>query len=662
MRNTEIFISVLMPVYNAGKFLHEAIDSILEQTHSHFEFIIINDASTDDSEKIILSYKDQRIRYYKNESNLGLIKTLNKGIDLAKGEYVARMDNDDVAYKERLEIQLNYLKEHFKAKMVCSPVVFISSDGKEKGFWPADRNAKTTGQIIATLPWENCIAHPTVMIETKLLQKYTYSQNQKGSEDWDLWLRLVRDKVSIIKTKEVLLKYRVHGESMTNMHNTRQSPQIKSVIVKIRFVLNSLKKLRLNFFVLKTFITIYKDLGYYFKMQTAFKAMKTLKRVLSIDPFKAYVQYKDLKRILEKNNSSYFLFFPYSHIGGAEKVHAQITKVLEEKKPFVFFTGINNHSDYSQQFGSKALILHVAAALYHPLFSGKSEKLILEKIDSANSPVLFGCNNLFFYDSILKIRKDIYVVDLTHDYNYEQDKELAEKYLPSYLRCDQRVFISNSAVKRTIGFYERHFIDESFTGRIKLIYNYVEEPPEAFKRQWIKPYRIIYVGRDTVEKRVDLIFELAKKCEENHLPFEFICVGPIKERPAFLHLKKLKREGMILDQRRMSELYGSSHFVIISSGSEGFPLTLMEGMIRGCIPLSTAVGDIPFHIKKNENGFLVDSKEDLEVVNDFFDLLVKIRDDEIDLESLSHNAVNYARNMFGKENFVNAYRKLLKLD
>src|SRR6187397_2012165 len=106
---SEPLVTVLMSVYNAEKYLREAIDSILNQTYRNFEFIIINDASTDGSEAIINSYKDERIRLISNSQNLRLTASLNKGIDLAKGKYIARMDADDASLPERLQKQVTFM-------------------------------------------------------------------------------------------------------------------------------------------------------------------------------------------------------------------------------------------------------------------------------------------------------------------------------------------------------------------------------------------------------------------------------------------------------------------------------------------------------------------------------------------------------------------------
>src|SRR5690349_21132656 len=107
-------ISVIMPVYNSAKFLRLAVESILDQTFKDFEFLIINDGSTDESEAILLEHaaRDPRIVYIKNETNIGLIASLNKALSLAKGKYIARMDGDDVSLPERLAKQVSYLEEN----------------------------------------------------------------------------------------------------------------------------------------------------------------------------------------------------------------------------------------------------------------------------------------------------------------------------------------------------------------------------------------------------------------------------------------------------------------------------------------------------------------------------------------------------------------------
>src|SRR5688500_300589 len=129
-------ISVILPVYNGQLFLKAAIESILNQSYGNFELLIINDGSVDDTEKIIFGFNDLRIRYIRNERNLGLIATLNKGLDLAKGEYIARMDNDDISLPARLEKQLAYLEENKHVSVLATKLVIINEKGFEVDHWP----------------------------------------------------------------------------------------------------------------------------------------------------------------------------------------------------------------------------------------------------------------------------------------------------------------------------------------------------------------------------------------------------------------------------------------------------------------------------------------------------------------------------------------------
>lgn len=652
-------ISIIMPVYNAGKYLTEALDSVLAQTYKDFELLLINDGGTDNSEEIIKTYNDPRIIFINNDRNLGLIATLNKGVSIAKGKYIARMDADDICDTHRLEIQMKTFEEHPDCVMVCSPVLGITPVGKLRDHWPADIETNTYEKIRERLPFENCISHPTILIRADVLKKYGYSKNQNGSEDWDLWLRLVRDNNKIVKTKEILLKYRVHPASMTRIHNTLISPQIKSIGVKWRFFLSSLRSLRINLFVLKTLGTIAKDYGYYLKVKKVPATARRLKWCLTINSFKASSEFKLLKEKIENHSSSHFLFFPYSHIGGAEKVHGQITSVVEDKKPFVFFTGLHHKGFFSDQFSGKAVCLHIARALYHPLFAKKTRNLIEKKIIKCEKPVVFGSNNIYLEELILKLPEKVFSADLVHDISYNDESFYNDAYQAMIIRLNARIFISKLAIEKTLKFYDRIFLDDEYKNRITLVYNYVEEPVISKTKEWNTPYTIIYAGRDTVEKNVRRIFELAKACENEKLPYKFLMVGDIKLPQEFSGLKNIEMKGLVLDKKNLSELYAGSHFVIISSDSEGFPLSLTEGMRHGCIALSTPVGDTPSHITHGENGFLTGTDLKL-AVNEFLLLLKNMPVQSLPL--ISANAQEYVSDTFSADNFRQYYRKLLIRD
>ena len=169
-------VTVLMPVFNAEIYLDEAIESILAQSFLDFEFLIINDGSTDGSKERILSHCDKRIRYLENPENLKIAKTLNRGIRLAKGQYIARMDADDVSKQHRLQELVHHLDQNPVVDAVFSTIVLIESKGREFGVWELDRKVLLQEDIRLVLPRENCLAHPTAMFRRNVLERYMYDE------------------------------------------------------------------------------------------------------------------------------------------------------------------------------------------------------------------------------------------------------------------------------------------------------------------------------------------------------------------------------------------------------------------------------------------------------------------------------------------------------
>ena len=225
-------ISVIMPVYNGEKYLIEAIESILNQTYKDFEFIILNDGSTDKTEEIILSYQDPRIVYVKNDENLQIVETLNKGIELAKGKYIARMDADDISLPDRFEKQINIFKKQSYIGAVFATVILIDTTGEILQNWEADQNCIEHTQFAKILPKMNCFAHPSLMIDASLLKEYQYNVFPKYAEDYNLWLRLFSDGVKFYKINEPLVYYRIHHTSTTQNTQTAVGAYTKGMKAK----------------------------------------------------------------------------------------------------------------------------------------------------------------------------------------------------------------------------------------------------------------------------------------------------------------------------------------------------------------------------------------------------------------------------------------------
>ena len=196
-------VTVLMPVYNAEAYLREAMDSILAQTLTDFEFLIIDDGSTDSSAGIVRSYTDRRIRLVQNERNLKLAATLNRGLALARGEYVARMDADDISLPERLARQVAFMDAH--------PAVGISGTwaeafGEARFSMP---NPTDSERIRAKLLFDSALVHPAVILRPTLLAQHGLAyRDLYPIDDYDLWQRAAR-VFPLANLPEALLRYRV---------------------------------------------------------------------------------------------------------------------------------------------------------------------------------------------------------------------------------------------------------------------------------------------------------------------------------------------------------------------------------------------------------------------------------------------------------------------
>lgn len=214
-------VSVLMPVYNAERYLAEAVESILAQTFKDFEFIIVDDGSTDASLKILETYakRDERIRL-KSRENIGYAKTLNEMLTQAKGDFIARMDADDIALPERLARQVEFLQRESAVVCVGGLPEVIDEKGRLLTRIKLPRNNDEIQQMI--LSGQVVLSHPTVMIRrSALLEVGGYDDAMVPAEDLDLWLRL-GEVGELANLEDTLLKYRMHTKSVSAQNSSRQ--------------------------------------------------------------------------------------------------------------------------------------------------------------------------------------------------------------------------------------------------------------------------------------------------------------------------------------------------------------------------------------------------------------------------------------------------------
>jgi glycosyltransferase involved in cell wall biosynthesis len=216
-------ISVVMAVYNGERFLREAIESILGQTFANFEFLIIDDGSTDRTRKIIRSYEDPRIRLVVNETNEGLTRTLNSGLRLARGEFIARQDADDISEPERFEKQIAFMDANTEVALLGTQYRYMDETGVS---WGTEPLPCSHGELSWALLFGTPFIHSAVMFRRRQVLDSIgeYDQSTSHAQDYQYWNRIALTH-RVANLEQCLVRYRCHSGSMTAApHNSTLRP------------------------------------------------------------------------------------------------------------------------------------------------------------------------------------------------------------------------------------------------------------------------------------------------------------------------------------------------------------------------------------------------------------------------------------------------------
>ncbi|OOX97253.1 hypothetical protein BOP98_09140, partial [Campylobacter coli] len=213
-----------MPCYNRQEYVVDAIESILNQTYTNFEFIIIDDCSTDNTYEIIKKYAeiDKRIISLQNEENKGHVYTLNRGFGLAMGKYIARMDDDDISLPQRFEKQVEYMEANPNITVLGSFIEVFNERFEECWSWVCEDDPEILSILINFF---NPMCHPSVMIRREFLNFYDlkYEEKYRHAEEYFLWTEILKYGGKIANIPEVLLRYRRHSRSITNTFSKKQT-------------------------------------------------------------------------------------------------------------------------------------------------------------------------------------------------------------------------------------------------------------------------------------------------------------------------------------------------------------------------------------------------------------------------------------------------------
>lgn len=222
-------ISVIMPTYNAEKYISTAIESILQQTFEDFEFIIIDDASTDQTYDIICSYHDKRITRIRNQRNLGVAACINKGILIAHSEFIARMDSDDISKPDRFQKQVQFMNANSNLGISGTHMEIIDNKGKV-----IKEHLKKIGDEtikVSLFFGHTSFAHPSIMMRSRMIDMYhlRYDTAFQYAEDFDLYCRC-SSFMAMDNYPECLVQYRIHPESVSQKYKQQQVIDAKTAL------------------------------------------------------------------------------------------------------------------------------------------------------------------------------------------------------------------------------------------------------------------------------------------------------------------------------------------------------------------------------------------------------------------------------------------------
>jgi L-malate glycosyltransferase len=348
-----------------------------------------------------------------------------------------------------------------------------------------------------------------------------------------------------------------------------------------------------------------------------------------------------------------FFFFPFYHTGGAEKVHSLIAKVAGNSNCIIFFTRKSVDEIFKREFiVSECEIRDISKYtdnkwLYflNLIWRGKITSYINSQ---KKNPVVFNGQSNFGYKIAPWVEHSIKQIELIHSFN-----SFSWIRIPFLPFITQTIMISKLRIQEHLQQYKKIDIPFEYGNRIKFIQNAIELPTEPCNKMFNNGIKILFVGRGTQEKRPELFIRIAKE-----LPgLLFTLVGEMPDAVLNNLPANLSAPGNIDSADRLHELYCEHHILIIPSSTEGFPIVLMEAMARGCAVMATPVGDIPYHINK-QNGFLFSSIEAETVIKESIDWLENITSDQ--LQSLSVTSKEYAFKNFSIDIFNQEYKTILQ--
>ncbi len=362
----------------------------------------------------------------------------------------------------------------------------------------------------------------------------------------------------------------------------------------------------------------------------------------------------------QKKQYGVYFFFPFYHTGGAEMVHAQITKAIAKLgglDAIIYFTRKSTDNRFLKAFEATGCTIKDISSFtdnkFLYFFNLIYRGIVTSYINAQQTkPVVFNGQCNFAYKISPWINAKTKQVELIHSFN-----SFSWIRIPFLPFISQTIMISKLRIEQHKKQYHNIGIPAILANNIQFVQNAIELPTEKCNKNFDTEINILFVGRGTPEKRPELFVKIATETSKQNMNASFTLVGEMNENLLASLPPNTTALGSIEDNSLLSEIYCKHQLLIIPSSTEGFPIVLMEAMARGCAVMATPVGDIPYHVHSNKNGWLFSSVDEKIVIAEAIVFLQSLTKEK--LQNLGEIAQEYAYQNFGIELFNKSYQSLL---
>jgi glycosyltransferase involved in cell wall biosynthesis len=362
----------------------------------------------------------------------------------------------------------------------------------------------------------------------------------------------------------------------------------------------------------------------------------------------------------KKSKNGLFFFFDRYSIGGAQRIHLDILKSVEDISKQVYFTRYSADKTLRDAFfqseNTDCKDIHFwCDNIFFRLFTVHYYVFYLNRHTHAR---VLSANSTFFYDLLPFLSKEVTTIELLHNFTFGK-KGMEFFGLANHVRLTYRFLYDTYTLDNIRRQYEVYKILQSYLDRIVFI-----EPgvwvPQAIQKDYSYPLKILYAGRGGNQKRIHLLNRIVEYCLQQNWPIEFHFAGTVIDELSNTIKQRSVLHGNISSSKKMDELYLQSHAILMTSAYEGFPMLIKESMAYGCVPIVTALEGNKMHLKDGINALLISAVEDDEmVVEGGIEKVRSLVDNPQLFKRLSVQAHEYALNYFDKNRFLQECRKLL---